>query len=130
MHLSDIWIEFSIQYLNDWIYFRFSSRFELPLLVQSIVMNVTMFLMIHLCVNVRRNNAILKARERVFTGKHINKQLNKFNFANLTKQKIKSWWRTCWIYVILNKFSLKMIHVTISNSTWHDSENMYKKCTW
>ncbi|XP_055300297.1 solute carrier family 66 member 2 isoform X1 [Sitodiplosis mosellana] len=49
------------------ILFWFSSRFELPLLVQSIVMNITMFLMIHLCVTVRRNNSILKSRERVFT---------------------------------------------------------------
>lgn len=36
---------------------RFSSRYELPLLVQSVVMNVTMFLMIHLCVKVKRVNA-------------------------------------------------------------------------
>uniref|UniRef100_A0A182U8Y8 Uncharacterized protein n=1 Tax=Anopheles melas TaxID=34690 RepID=A0A182U8Y8_9DIPT len=46
---------------------RFSSRYELPLLVQSVVMNLTMFLMIHLCVKVRRNNAIMRMRERVFS---------------------------------------------------------------
>ncbi|KAH8298171.1 hypothetical protein KR018_010384 [Drosophila ironensis] len=39
------------------ILFWFSSRYELPLLVQSVVMNVTMFLMIHLCVKVKRVNA-------------------------------------------------------------------------
>ncbi|KAM8716904.1 hypothetical protein ACLKA7_003729 [Drosophila subpalustris] len=39
------------------ILFWFSSRYELPLLVQSVVMNVTMFLMIHLCVKVKRLNA-------------------------------------------------------------------------
>uniref|UniRef100_A0AAG5DIB9 Solute carrier family 66 member 2 n=1 Tax=Anopheles atroparvus TaxID=41427 RepID=A0AAG5DIB9_ANOAO len=50
------------------ILFWFSSRYELPLLVQSVVMNITMFLMIHLCVNVRRNNAIMRMRERVFSG--------------------------------------------------------------
>lgn len=32
-------------------------------------MNVMMFLMIHLCVNVKRKNAIMKTRDRVFTGK-------------------------------------------------------------
>lgn len=32
-------------------------------------MNITMFLMIHLCVKVRRNNNIMRARERVFSGK-------------------------------------------------------------
>ncbi|XP_050078106.1 solute carrier family 66 member 2 isoform X1 [Anopheles maculipalpis] len=50
------------------ILFWFSSRYELPLLVQSVVMNITMFLMIHLCVRVRRNNAIMHMRERVFSG--------------------------------------------------------------
>ncbi|XP_058055512.1 solute carrier family 66 member 2 isoform X1 [Anopheles bellator] len=50
------------------ILFWFSSRYELPLLVQSVVMNITMFLMIHLCVKVRRNNAIMRTRERVFSG--------------------------------------------------------------
>ncbi|XP_031623187.1 solute carrier family 66 member 2 isoform X2 [Contarinia nasturtii] len=49
------------------ILFWFYSKFELPLLVQSLVMNGTMFLMIHLCVTVRRNNSILKGRDRVFT---------------------------------------------------------------
>ncbi|XP_052866135.1 solute carrier family 66 member 2 isoform X2 [Anopheles bellator] len=49
------------------ILFWFSSRYELPLLVQSVVMNITMFLMIHLCVKVRRNNAIMRTRERVFS---------------------------------------------------------------
>lgn len=51
------------------LFHRFFAKFELPLLAQSLVMNVTMFLMIHLCVKVRRNNSILKTRERVFTGK-------------------------------------------------------------
>lgn len=49
------------------ILFWFSKRYELPLLVQSVVMNVTMFLMIHLCVNVRRNNAIMRTRDRIFS---------------------------------------------------------------
>uniref|UniRef100_A0A1Q3FXQ5 Uncharacterized protein n=1 Tax=Culex tarsalis TaxID=7177 RepID=A0A1Q3FXQ5_CULTA len=31
-------------------------------------MNITMFIMIHLCVTVRRNNAIMRTRERVFSG--------------------------------------------------------------
>lgn len=49
-------------------FFRFSKRYELPLLVQSVVMNITMFMMIHLCVKVRRNNNIMRARDRVFSG--------------------------------------------------------------
>lgn len=47
---------------------RFGKRYELPLLIQSIVMNITMFVMIHLCVNVRKKNQIIRARERIFTG--------------------------------------------------------------
>lgn len=58
------------------IYSRFSKRFELPLLVQSIVMNLTMFLMIHLCVKVKRANAIMKTRDRVFTGMPLAPQTN------------------------------------------------------
>ncbi len=53
------------------ILFWFYKRFELPLLVQSIVMSIAMFLMIHLCVNVRRNNAIVETRDRVFSGEFL-----------------------------------------------------------
>ncbi|CAH4006264.1 solute carrier family 66 member 2 isoform X3 [Pieris brassicae] len=49
------------------ILFWFGKRYEIPLLLQSIVMNVTMFIMIHLCVNVRKKNQIIRARERIFT---------------------------------------------------------------
>lgn len=34
-------------------------------------MNVTMFLMINLCVKVRRSNALMKIKDQVFTGKLI-----------------------------------------------------------
>ncbi|CAG4998437.1 unnamed protein product [Parnassius apollo] len=49
------------------ILFWFGKRYEIPLLIQSIVMNITMFVMIHLCVNVRKKNQIVRARERIFT---------------------------------------------------------------
>lgn len=50
------------------LFFRFGKRYEIPLLIQSLVMNMTMFGMIHLCVNVRKKNQIIRARERIFTG--------------------------------------------------------------
>ncbi|XP_034826780.1 solute carrier family 66 member 2 isoform X4 [Maniola hyperantus] len=50
------------------ILFWFGKRYEIPLLIQSIVMNATMFAMIHLCVNVRKKNQIIRARDRIFTG--------------------------------------------------------------
>ncbi|XP_033228391.1 solute carrier family 66 member 2 isoform X2 [Belonocnema kinseyi] len=49
------------------ILFWFGKRFELPLLLQSILMIITMLMMIRLCVNVRSKNQIIKSRERVFT---------------------------------------------------------------
>ncbi|CAH0725989.1 unnamed protein product, partial [Brenthis ino] len=49
------------------ILFWFGKRYELPLLIQSIVMNATMFAMIHLCVTVRKKNQIIRARDRIFT---------------------------------------------------------------
>ncbi len=67
----------------EFLYSRFSERFELPLLIQSIVMNVTMFLMIHLCVKVRRDNAIMKTRDRVFAGNYKDETI----YSHYTKRK-------------------------------------------
>lgn len=47
---------------------RFGKHYETPLLIQSILMNITMLIMIKLCVNVKNKNQIIKAKERVFTG--------------------------------------------------------------
>ncbi|EFA04063.1 solute carrier family 66 member 2 isoform X2 [Tribolium castaneum] len=49
------------------IMFWFGRHFEYPLLIQSIIMNVTMFIMIHLCVRVRNRNQLMQARQRIFT---------------------------------------------------------------
>lgn len=49
------------------ILFWFGKRFEVPLLIQSLVMIVTMLVMIRLCVNVRKNNLILKVRDRTLS---------------------------------------------------------------
>lgn len=49
------------------ILFWFGKRYEIPLLIQSIIMNLTMLAMIHLCVHVRSKNQIIRGRERVFT---------------------------------------------------------------
>lgn len=49
------------------ILFWFGKRYEIPLLIQSVIMNVTMLAMIHLCVHVRSKNQIIRGRERVFT---------------------------------------------------------------
>lgn len=48
--------------------FRFGKRFDKPLLVQSILMNITMLIMIRVCVTVRNKNQIIRSKDRVFTG--------------------------------------------------------------
>lgn len=48
------------------IFFWFGKRYEIPLLLQSIFMIITMFVMIKLCVSIQNRNQIIKARERVF----------------------------------------------------------------
>ncbi|XP_046604764.1 solute carrier family 66 member 2 isoform X1 [Neodiprion virginianus] len=49
------------------ILFWFGKHFETPLLLQSILMNITMLVMIKLCISVKNKNQIIKAKERVFT---------------------------------------------------------------
>lgn len=49
------------------VLFWFGKHFEYPLLIQSLVMNVMMFTMIHLCVLVKNKNQLLQARQRIFT---------------------------------------------------------------
>ncbi|KAB0798560.1 hypothetical protein PPYR_09553 [Photinus pyralis] len=49
------------------ILFWFGKHFEYPLLIQSLIMNVMMFTMIHLCVRVKNKNQLLQARQRIFT---------------------------------------------------------------
>ncbi|XP_044008295.1 solute carrier family 66 member 2 isoform X2 [Aphidius gifuensis] len=49
------------------IFFWFGKRFEKPLLVQSILMNITMLIMIRVCVTVRNKNQIIRSKDRVFT---------------------------------------------------------------
>ncbi|BES88462.1 PQ loop repeat [Nesidiocoris tenuis] len=49
------------------ILFWFGKRYELPLLAQSVIMNVMMLLMIHLCVKVKNRTQIIRGPDRVFT---------------------------------------------------------------
>ncbi|XP_043275170.1 solute carrier family 66 member 2 isoform X2 [Venturia canescens] len=49
------------------IIFWFGKFYEIPLLLQSILMNLTMLLMVKLCVDIRNKNQIIKSKRRVFT---------------------------------------------------------------
>lgn len=61
-----------LSYCNKFILFsicfRFGKRYELPLLLQSIVMNVMMLAMIQLVVKVKNKNQETRGPDRVFTG--------------------------------------------------------------
>ena len=48
---------------------RFGRHYETPLLIQSVLMNIAMFALVHLCVNINARDVIIKMEERVFTGR-------------------------------------------------------------
>lgn len=50
---------------------RFGKHFETPLLIQSIVMIMAMFILLELCVRVRNSNLIIKQKRRYFSGKFL-----------------------------------------------------------
>ena len=51
------------------VIFRFGRHYEIPLLIQSILMNMAMFALIHLCVQVNAKDRIVgQYKEHVFTG--------------------------------------------------------------
>lgn len=64
--------------IDYFLFFRFGKHYELPLLIQSILMNITMFALIHLCVSIRRNDQILKGEDRIFTGKQMTNNKRQF----------------------------------------------------
>uniref|UniRef100_A0A1B6GIW7 Solute carrier family 66 member 2 n=1 Tax=Cuerna arida TaxID=1464854 RepID=A0A1B6GIW7_9HEMI len=49
------------------ILFWCGKKFELPLLIQSMIMNITMLFMIHVCVSVKNKSQIIRGPERLFT---------------------------------------------------------------
>lgn len=51
-------------------YCRFGKHYELPLLLQSLLMILAMFVMIKLCINVQNRTQIIKTKERVLTGEY------------------------------------------------------------
>jgi len=48
------------------ILFWFGSHYETPLLVQSIVMNLSMLAIVQLCVNVKQSKDIIKGKDKLF----------------------------------------------------------------
>ncbi|XP_054282004.1 solute carrier family 66 member 2-like isoform X2 [Macrosteles quadrilineatus] len=50
------------------ILFWCGKKFETPLLIQSMIMTVAMFFMIHVCVSVKNKSQIIRGPDRLFTG--------------------------------------------------------------
>ncbi|XP_011505873.1 PREDICTED: PQ-loop repeat-containing protein 1 [Ceratosolen solmsi marchali] len=49
------------------ILFWFGRHFELPLLIQSILMIATMLFMIRICINIKNKHQLIKQKDRIFT---------------------------------------------------------------
>jgi len=49
--------------------YRFGHPFELPLLIQSVIMNAAMFAMVYICITVRQKSDVSKLRQ--FSGSRI-----------------------------------------------------------
>lgn len=54
------------------ILFWFGHPFELPLLVQSLIMNAAMLTMVHLCTEVKHKNELVSSKQRYFTDFDLN----------------------------------------------------------
>lgn len=76
-YISAIFLSYQIIYYI--FFYRFGKHYEIPLLLQSIFMIVTMFIMIKLCISVQSRNQVIKVRERVFLGKFKYDKINKNN---------------------------------------------------
>jgi len=50
---------------------RFGHRFELPLLIQSVLMSLAMFALIHICVKINAKDSLARSEDRMFTGECI-----------------------------------------------------------
>ncbi|XP_012225878.1 solute carrier family 66 member 2 isoform X3 [Linepithema humile] len=68
------------------ILFWFGKHYELPLLLQSMLMIVAMFVMIKLCINVQNRTQIIKVKERVLTD-----DTESFNFTDLDARFFWKW---------------------------------------
>ncbi len=47
---------------------RFGEHFEYPLLIQSVLMNMAMFALIHQCVRINAKENLVKGQDKMFTG--------------------------------------------------------------
>ncbi|CAL1298788.1 unnamed protein product [Larinioides sclopetarius] len=73
------------------IIFWFGHPYELPLLFQSIIMNIAMLAMIHLCVQVRNKTLIVPSKSRLFSANEDeeNSQIKLSHSSSLTP---RSYW--------------------------------------
>lgn len=73
------------------IIFWFGHPFELPLLIQSIIMNIAMLAMIHLCVQVRNKTLIIPTKSRFFAANEDEEQ-SQIKLSHSSTPTLRSFW--------------------------------------
>ena len=80
MFISDLQALLAANILR--ILFWFGKPFETPLLLQSILMNLAMLIMVHLCVTTKSRSDIIKKKDKVFTGNENIKYVHFFSILS------------------------------------------------
>uniref|UniRef100_A0A8D9BJQ4 Solute carrier family 66 member 2 n=1 Tax=Cacopsylla melanoneura TaxID=428564 RepID=A0A8D9BJQ4_9HEMI len=105
------------------ILFWFGKRYELPLLVQSIIMNIVMLAMIHLCVRVRNKTNLLsmRAQDKYFTEDTVSTfsydLLDNVTTSNVTNVTLLDFdWRFFWQWTDFQSYVDFLLALSISLS--------------
>ena len=67
---------------------RFGEQFEYPLLIQSVLMNMAMFALIHECVRILNKESLVKGQDRMFTGTTV-RQITTTKHCNPSRMQAK-----------------------------------------
>ncbi len=67
---------------------RFGEQFEYPLLIQSVLMNMAMFALIHECVRILNKESLVKGQDRMFTGTSV-RQITTTKHCNPSRMQAK-----------------------------------------
>ena len=68
--------------MNIQFAFRFGNQYETPLLLQSIVMNLSMLTIVQLCVQVKNSKQIIRGKDKLFLGKQEPESHVRFDYSD------------------------------------------------
>ena len=69
-NFRNFFLKIEIENGKSSIFYRYGEHYEYPLLIQSVLMNLAMFALIHLCVDLNNKESLVKGQERIFTGEN------------------------------------------------------------